>query len=176
MEAEFAEQVRLLVAQQVQAQQAQQAHQQGEALGGTGIKSLVSIKLVEGIEKFNGEDERWKKFSGSFETCMSNVGLDDYMQTSSQDIVNEADLRWASLPDEQGRKMSKALYILLNAVLGEGKARNIFDSCKKNEGFLVWKRLKTEYESKQGNRLTSMLTGLLSPGESWKEKSSVRRG
>ena len=100
---------------------------------------------------------------------MSNVGLDDYMQTSSQDTVNEADLRWASLPDEQGRKMSKALYILLNAVLGEGKARNIFDSCKKNEGFLVWKRLKTEYESKQGNRLTSMLTGLLSPGESWKE-------
>ena len=109
MEAEFAEQVRILVAQQVQAQQAQQAQQQSEPIGGTGIKSLVSTKLVEGIDKFAGEDERWKKFSSAFETCMSNVGLDEYMQTSSQDAVSESDLRWLNLPDKESQKMSKAL-------------------------------------------------------------------
>ena len=144
-----------------------------DTLGSSGIKSLVSTKIVEGVERFSGEDEKWKKFSSSFETCMSNVGLDEYMTTSSQEVVAEADLRWPSLPDDESRKMSKALYILLNAVLGEGKARNIFDSCKKNEGFLVWKRLKTEYESKQGNRLTSILTGLLSPGECWRDDAQA---
>ena len=78
------------------------------------IKPLVSTKIVEGMKKFHGEDDKWKTNSAAFETCMSNIELDDAMNTAASDATGEEDLRYGVL--EEAVK-SKALYILLNAVL-----------------------------------------------------------
>ena len=70
--------------------------------------------------------------------------------------------------DATMRDLAKKLYLLIVPAC-RGKALNICRKCEANNGFLVSKMLKAEYEPAVAGRHTSMLCGLLSPD--WCDKN-----
>lgn len=126
-----------------------------------GIKSIVDTRAIVGIDKFNGTNEKWQEFLWPFEGTCTNLGLDEAMRQAAGPGITNADISFGILEDEQQRQC-KALYVLLKHLV-EGKAKTILKTAGNNAGFIAWKMLKEEYEGKDVNRMTSMLTGLLQP-------------
>ena len=124
------------------------------------LKPLVDVKLVQNVDDFNGEDDKWATFAFEFENAVTNIGMDELLRLAT--TVGEDSLD-ANVLDEEKQKLAKALYILLSAKVKGGKARGILRGSPRGNGFIVWRRLKREYEGDEGIRHTAMLTGLITP-------------
>ena len=134
--------------------------------GDSSMRPLVDVKIVQGVDNFNGEDDKWCSSCFEFENAVANIGLDDLVRHTLE--VEEQQLRSEHM-DPEAQRRNKALYILLSAKLKGGKARGILKGAPKGCGFIVWKRLKKEYEGDAGIRHTAMLTGLINTD--WEKQS-----
>ena len=138
-------------------QGAETARQEGGRLS-----YLVDIKVVAGVDRFDGQDIHWRSFSREFVVAVSNLGMDELMALVNDGSTVEADLYGRVLSDDL-KLMSKGLYILLNDRVSGGKAKDIMEAVPANEGFVAWRKLKEEYEKDDPSRFNAMLNGLINP-------------
>lgn len=111
---------------------------------------------------FNGEDKDWDAWSVRFEAYCDLAGMGDALEgaeSCTTTIVNDQ-------LGAEALQASRTIYALLISHT-QGRALGIVTLCPRRHGLEAWRRLKQEYEGRQGSRIAAMLRGVLNPGERW---------
>ena len=125
------------------------------------LGSIIDVRILEGLEPFDGQDTHWESWYTGFEALTGLIGLDLIMSASSGRIT-VAECSLAQLPDDETRIQAKALWYILTQAC-KGKARSLVKKAEKFNGAQAWKILHDEYRPSLAGRFNAMLMGILRP-------------
>ena len=75
---------------------------------------------------------------------------------------------------DEAKAASRTVYALLVSKTS-GRALSIVTLMTKRHGLEAWRRLKIEYEGKQGSRVAALLRGVLNPAERWRVQHEAKQ-
>eukprot|EP00971_Amphidinium_carterae_P340261 6478495-Amphidinium_carterae.1 len=152
--------------QQQQAQQTQQATvvaQQATAAAAAGAlpipaphRSIVDTRVLQKTSNFEGDQQKWSLWSFLFRAYCDAVhpdlgGLMDRAVAATSPIYPTAD---------REKELAQQLFLML-ALSTSGRALEKIRSCSYGEGLECWRQLHVEYEPRQPQRFSAMLSALL---------------
>jgi hypothetical protein len=121
------------------------------------FESFLKLADLKNIPAFGGEPSEWQDWKFRFETVVSMLNLDTFMQAA----VGHSEEDLCNISGNEARA-AKFLYALF-AGCCRNRALAILRMVENRNGFVAWKRLYHEFQPDSHLRLTAMLSSILTP-------------
>ena len=141
--------------------------------GKEGARRLGQRKEVLRIEKFAGQQDKFREWSGEFKVVVKGVntmmahwmvdsegvtekykeGMIEQWRTSAANVGNEGKF------ESYGAELFEQLLLMTT-----GEAKEIVKGSEGGNGFVAWKRLLDRYDAKSQARFLRDLLGVIQPG------------
>ncbi len=145
-------------------------NQSGNREGGGGNKRLGASKEFVRVEKFLGDQKKFKEWSGDVKVAIKGANLGIWNNIVGVEKVTgkykAGDVeRWAvdSGHPDLFKQAGAELYDQLCLMTG-GEAKEIVKGAEQENGFVSWKRLLERYDVKTPARFLRDLLGVVQPG------------